>query len=113
MNNGHFGYDEVAMTLLDTVINNVPARILTKRVRHAVKRTIIFSRLSSETSELHMNFEQSIARDNEEDHAYRKILIFARLLSKKENYSRFIFRAISFPYRQRSTLYGFSFHGLD
>ena len=31
-----------------------------------------------------MNFEQSIARDNEEDHAYTKILIFARLLSKKK-----------------------------
>ena len=43
-----------------------------------------------------MNFEQSIARDNEEDHAYSEILIFARLLSKKKNYSRFIFRA-KFP----------------
>ena len=44
-------------------------------------------RLLSKTSEVHMNFNQSFARDNEEGHTCSEIIIFARLLSKTQNYT--------------------------
>lgn len=44
-------------------------------------------RLLSKTSEVHMNFNQSFAQDNEEGHTCSKIIIFARLLSKTQNYT--------------------------
>ena len=44
-------------------------------------------RLLSKTLEVYMNFNQSFAQDNEEGHTCSKIIIFARLLSKTQNYT--------------------------
>ena len=69
----------MAKTLFDTVIdNNVQARDNKEGYAHIKNNDI--HEVIVQISEIHTKFEQSFPRDNEEGHAYSKIIIFARLL---------------------------------